>query len=280
MQSNPSTLSRAYGIVQGRLSIPPQNSLQWFPQPCWEKEFITAHDVGLNFIELLVEREFNPDNPFWSIEGRKKIKELCIKYDLSIYSSCLDYIINHSLTDSTNDVRKYMIDFIAASADLGCQVIVLPLLEESDLNLSSSQTIGPILIEYSQVAKAYGLTICIESLMESSDLKTFISSLNVPNIKCVFDTGNRALITKSLKSEIIDLGHLIGHVHIKDKQESGENVLLGRGKVDFLGVFEALHEINYNGPMVFETTRGINPTETVKYHITTCSFYDKEAKLA
>ena len=53
------------GICQGRLTLPPNNELQWFPQEKWEKEFEIAKSIGLNYIELLAEREHNPKNPIW-----------------------------------------------------------------------------------------------------------------------------------------------------------------------------------------------------------------------
>jgi len=272
--------SRSFGIVQGRLSCSPNNLLQWFPQPCWKDEFAIASKVGFSFIEILVEREHNPSNPFWSHDGRKLIKSLCQQNDLELYSSCLDYIINHSLATVTPDLDSYVSDFISATSELGCKVIILPLLEKSDLNQSTFEQLGPILLKYSQLAKSFGLSICIESLMESHQLTSFITSLNDSNIKCVFDTGNRVLLSESLSTEILNLGSLIGHVHIKDKQVSGQNVLLGRGNVDFLSVFHALHEISYNGPLVFETTRGLDPVRTAEYHIHACRFFDSEASRA
>ena len=36
------------GICQGRLTLPPNNELQWFPQEKWEREFEIAKSIGLN----------------------------------------------------------------------------------------------------------------------------------------------------------------------------------------------------------------------------------------
>ena len=63
----------SFGIVQGRLSTPPNNQLQWFPQEEWEQEFDIASQVGLNYIELIAERQHNPDNPIWNINGIERI---------------------------------------------------------------------------------------------------------------------------------------------------------------------------------------------------------------
>ena len=47
------------GICQGRLTMPPNGELQWFPEQKWINEFKIAKNLGYDFIELLVEREHN-----------------------------------------------------------------------------------------------------------------------------------------------------------------------------------------------------------------------------
>lgn len=272
-------LSNSYGIVQGRLSVPPTGKLQWFPQNCWEKEFEIAKKIGFDFIELLTERSFNSENPFWSVNGREKIKQISRDKGLKIYSSCADYIIDHCIYGDDGDkVKEHLLDFLQASADLGCKVVVLPFLEESDLNIESFPKLVPILKQIASKISDFDLNICIESLLDGADLKNFLEQVNVPNVKCVFDTGNRIIKNRDLKSEILILQNWIGHVHIKDKLESGENVLLGTGNVNFNDVFIALKTIEYDGPLVFETTRGKCPLETSKYHMMLCEFFSLESR--
>ena len=57
-----------FGFIQGRLSTPPNNELQWFPNN-WEIEFPIANSLGAKFIELFTEREHNTHNPVWSNSG-------------------------------------------------------------------------------------------------------------------------------------------------------------------------------------------------------------------
>ena len=70
-----------FGIVQGRLLRSPPGELQWFPGEDWSKEFHIAKNLGISFIELIAEREYNPNNPLWSEEGRKEIKEFLKKLE-------------------------------------------------------------------------------------------------------------------------------------------------------------------------------------------------------
>ena len=270
--------SRPFGIVQGRLSVPPGDLLQWFPQDSWSEEFEKAKEVGLEFVELLAERQFNPDNPLWTTEGREQIRTVARKTGLHLYSSCIDYVIDYPLLDDPQrETEEHVRSFLAASGALGCRVVILPLLECSDLNTSTSTAMIPIIRDFARQAAKLNMLICIETLLEGKHLKAFLVQVNEPNVKCVFDTGNRVLEERNLRPEILLLGDWIGHVHIKDKNDFGANVLLGTGDVNFAEVFIALREIDYKGPLVFETTRGTNPVSTAIYNVTCCNFFTNEA---
>ena len=75
----------------------------------------------------------------------------------------------------------------------------------------------------------------------------------------MYDTGNRLKDKKLQHKEIIELKNMITHVHLKDKNYRGKNVIFGRGKVDFNSVFSALKKIKYKGKFTFETNRGVDP---------------------
>lgn len=268
---------KSFGIVQGRLTIPPANELQWFPQESWQKEFEIAKDLNIEFIELLSERTFNPENPIWHFKGREAILNLVAKTGRKIYSICSDYIIDHSLIgNDSEETIKHMDMFFECAKNLGCQVLILPLLEHSNLDEFSYSSLVPIIKSYAQKASKENIKICIESIYEAQFLKNFLDEIDEKNVSCVFDTGNRIVKLDSMLNEIEILGEHIAHVHIKDKNHMGENVLLGTGLVNFHEVFVGLKNINYCGPFVFETTRGKNPIHTAFFNIYLCNFFAKE----
>ncbi len=271
------TAKRKYGFSQGRLT--PSNELQRFPYEAWEKEFFNAEELDIDFIELLTEREFNKKNPVWTHEGRQKIKKVCKSSKRKIFSICVDYIINHSMIDDSNSSTfNHLQNVLTAASDLGCKIIILPLLEESNIDEVNMEKFIPIIRDLSTIASSYGIIICIESLMNASNLVLFLNKINKSNVKAVFDTGNRVTQPdgRDLYSEILKLGDHIGHVHIKDKNSNGENVILGTGLVNFLSVFLALKKIKYFGALNFETTRGSNPLDTARYHMSLCDFFQKD----
>lgn len=267
---------RKFGISQGRLTE--SNELQRFPYESWQDEFSNASKLNISFIELLTERKYNKNNPVWSKNGREEIKNLCAANNLEIYSICVDYIIDHSLLNDKSSTTHLEKIFRAAS-ELGCKIVILPLLEESNIDANNSDQFIDILSYLSDKAQESGLIICIESILNSTDLAKFLGLLNKKNVKSVFDTGNRALETRNLYSEITILKNYIAHVHIKDKDMYGENVILGTGLVNFSEIFSALNDINYKGPLNFETTRGSDPLKTAAFHINFCNFFTENANV-
>ena len=274
-------LGRKYGFSQGRLSVPPEGQLQWFPQNEWRAEFANAGLLGCSFIELLAEREKNMSNPLWSVSGRIEIVDLCKKNGLEPYSICLDYIIDNNLfNDRDDNTFQNVVECIEVANDLDCKLVIIPLLEKSSANLGNFETISQIIRHVGQLAETYGILVCLETLLPAEELNQLINWVALPNVKVVFDTGNRVLETPNIRKEIHKLKKNIGHVHIKDKNQYGKNVILGSGLVDFCEVFRALNEIEYLDALNFETNRGNSPLNTAKYNITLCDFFTEESLIS
>lgn len=276
-----SKFTREYGFSQGRLTVPPKGQLQYFPQENWRNEFVNAGKLGCSFIELLVERQRNLSNPIWSASGRKEIMDLCEANGLRPYSVCLDYIIDHSILDPVADSGRHSVDeCIEVCCELGSEILILPLLEASAVTINNMSLMIKALQRMGNLALKHNIVLCVETLLSADALNDFLNTVGMPNVKAVFDTGNRALDTESLKNDIIKLGKNISHVHIKDKNHNGENVVLGSGIVDFSGVFKGLLEIDYLGALNFETNRGAAPLDTAKFNLMLCEFFAQNAKSA
>ena len=254
-----------FGIIQGRLIQSPKGSLQWFPNEYWESEFFLASSLEYNYIELIAEREHNENNPIWTDEGIEKIKALSGRNNLSLEAFCTDYIINHSLIDG-KDAFGHTIKLITRGKHLGAKKLILPLFEHSELCENNFDDYKDVLREIATSAQEENILICLETSLNGENLIKLMEYLDHSNIKCVFDTGNRIAFGHDVCSDIVLLGDYIQHVHIKDKNDLNENVLLGTGKVNFYDIFESLSTIGYKGPYTFETYRGNNPVRTARYN--------------
>ena len=268
-----------FGIVQGRLIQSPKGCLQWFPQKYWESEFFIASSLGYNYIELIAERENNPDNPIWTDKGIEAIKDLAEKNGLSLYSFCDDHIIDYSLVKDPHVVKKTKM-LIGQGKTLNIKKLILPLFEESELNESNFNDFKAPLLEIADVARANNIVVCLETILDGGHLLSLMEFLDHSNIKCVFDTGNRIAFGHDIYSDILLLNEHIEHVHIKDKNDMDENVLLGTGKVNFEKVIESLFSINYKGFYTFETHRGNDPIKTAKYNKYFIEYFIQEVKKA
>ena len=270
---------RCYAFSQGRLTQPPSGQLQWFPQDEWRTEFINAGLLGCSFIELLIERERNNSNPIWSVAGREEIISLCANNGLIPYSICLDYIIDNSILDDEEKTALHsMFECIAVASELKAKVIVLPLLEKSAVSVNNLRATAEVIRKVGLLARKHNIQLCVETLLPADELNQFITLIDLENVKAVFDTGNRVVETLDLGNEINKLAGNIGHVHVKDKDRFGNNVVLGSGLVDFCDVFSALDQINYCGPLNFETNRGSVPLDTAKFNISLCEFFSCNAR--
>ena len=147
----------------------------------------------------------------------------------------------------------------------------------SDIEIARQAKKKPIK-EVANIAKENNIQMVLETLLDSSALRKLLEEINQPHVGCVFDTGNRVVDNINLGDEISSLGGFIRHVHIKDKIKNGRNVLLGTGLVNFYDVFKSLNQIKYDGPLVFETTRGSDPKRTAIYHMEVCKFFNCESK--
>jgi len=265
------------GIVQGRLIQSPAKELQWFPQEFWEAEFFIAGTIGINYIELIAERNHNLHNPIWSDSGIEQIKELVLRNSLSVHALCNDYIVDHALV-CYPEVLEQNLRLLERCKLLGCEKLILPLFENSELNVENSDNYIEILRIIANKANECGIRVCLETLLDGNQIIVFLNKLNHHNIAVVYDTGNRVAFGHDLAADIRLLGkNRIAHVHIKDKNSQNLNVLLGTGLVNFQSVFEALRDIDYDGPYTFETQRGSDPIRTARYNIEVINFFYCEA---
>jgi len=265
---------KKFGIIQGRLSKSENDELQCFPKE-WKAEFLDAKNLGIGFIELLSERDFNSSNPIWSNSGREQILFEAQKNNLEIYSSCTDYVIANSILN--NETGKHVHLFIDASYKLGCKLVIFPLFGKSDFNYKNSQELIEILRYFGNYCAKKNITLGIESPRTTQELIFLIDKVNLQNVRCVFDTGNRAVFALDVADEIRELSELICHVHIKDKNHKDENVALGTGLINFKKIFDAFAEINYQGPFVFESVRGKNPYTTAEFNLNFSNYFFNES---
>jgi sugar phosphate isomerase/epimerase len=103
-------------------------------------------------------------------------------------------------------------------------------------------------------------------------MSRMISDANLPNLAVGLDTANLILYGKANPVDAVDIiGTHVRSVHAKDGKwptdpnKLGEEVLIGKGLVDFKTVFTKLHKLGYTGAITIEReTSGPQQIEDVK----------------
>ena len=256
-------IKKRFGFIQGRMTkSKSKNILQFFPQKNWEKEISEANSYGFKFIEYIAERNINHKNPVWSKTGINKINYLTSKYNLENYSFCEDFFINHDIRKYKN-LDNYINKLFKNLNKLKIKIYVLALFEKSDLNELNYISFINILKKISKKLKKYRIKLALETNLAQEYLSFLFKKIGDKNINLVYDTGNRLKKNINQYNEIVQLKDKIVHVHIKDKNFKGQNVILGKGNVDFKSIFKSFKKINYKGRSVFATNRGSNAIKTM-----------------
>jgi len=139
----------------------------------------------------------------------------------------------------------------------------LALFEKSQIKKTNFNKYALKLRKISEILYSKKIKLALETDLSAPLLKKLFIQVKSKNIFLVYDTGNRLKNKKLQYNEILKLKNMIIHVHLKDKNYKGENVIFGSGNVDFISIFKALRIIKYKGKFTFETNRGLDPLKTM-----------------
>ena len=127
--------------------------------------------------------------------------------------------------------------------------------------------------EVARVCEGNGQYFLMETGQETpTTMARMLRDVAMPNLAVGLDTANLILYGKANPVDAVDiLGEHIRSVHAKDGRwptdpsKLGEEVLIGRGLVDFKQVFSKLHRLGYAGAVTIEReTSGPQQIEDVR----------------
>jgi N-acylneuraminate cytidylyltransferase len=252
------------GITQGRLTQ--ADELQCFPQSGWEEEFEIARKSGYAAIELFRDQRYNAMNPLWHPKG--DIYRLCQTAMLSgvgIRSVCDDFVQQCDWVELTAEQYSLLVDLLVKASQIGASLVVYPLFLKADIVANEQREafirhIKPL----ADLARQLNLKIALEISEKTEGLRALFRVINRANVGFCLDTGNLFAAGFSSAEILRDrqLQPYLYHVHLKDRDLNGKNVVPGSGRVDFDTIFAALFELGYSGTLVTETDRGSDPVKT------------------
>lgn len=268
-------INKKLSIMQGRLTKSPNNILDWFPSDNWRKEFEIANEIGISNIELVFDKNKNINNPIWNTASLKELFKVANKFGIGCNFACFNYMIVNNIFYEKN--KKFLYDSILKCRSFGLSNFVLPFFESSEIVNSDISEVSNLFIELGRFSSKYELKLHLETNLEASVIIKIIEKYNLSSIFLLIDTGNYISNNFNIVSDILNYKEFIKHVHVKDKNINNENVILGRGRVDFYDINAALNSIEYDGLYTLETYRGNNPINTAKYHKNFIEFFIQES---
>ena|SRR3989344_283331 len=252
------------GTMQGRLTPTKSRGAQFFPSENWQKEFEIGKSVGIDFFDMVLDKQSFDTHPLLSQGGIVKIKKVSSRTSVPAKVVCVHLLVEKTIGSDKDCDSKTLKKIMISGRNCGANIVELPLLEKSSLaGKNVWETAHQIIMDCLPIIEKTNSSLAIESDLETSKLIEFIKTFRSKKIGVVYDMGNSAALNRNPRQEITELGKLIFNVHIKDRLLNGPSVFLGSGNTNFEKVFETIAEIGYLGDFVLEAKRG-NDNEEVK----------------
>lgn len=161
------------------------------------------------------------------------------------------------------NAKKYMKDCIKISADINSPIFCGPLYSAVGKLVGRSRTDEEWdravsgLSEVAKFAGENGVTLAVEPLNRfetyfinvAKDVVKLIEDVNHPNLRVHLDTFHMNIEEKNLYKAIKHSGKYLAHMHCCENDRGTP----GSGNVDWKGVFQALHELNYDKWIIIES---------------------------
>ncbi len=257
------------GILEGRLTPSNGRGVQFFPYETWESEFAYAQEIGLDCIEVLIQRKDwgNPAHPLLSADGISKIRDAATKTGVKTPSVHAYY--------EPRETFPLEMDTIAHAAEkIGASVVLLSFFKHAALDSQETKEIArkylsAALARLGEVDVRFGL----EAELPAEELLEFIEALSEPEkFGVYYDLGNQYALEFPVAEELRLLGDKVFGVHVKDRlpqkahEAESPSVPLGTGCANSPEAFSALKDISYAGPLIIQGARqeGRNDVEVVK----------------
>lgn len=255
------------GIMQGRVLPEDINKLQVFPVSKWQEELEQIKKLGFDSVEFLYDKDLVCQELLTKSNNRNESEfyQNIIKNKIITGNSfCLDYLSSFS---SLKNFRRFFdtITFLMRIFETSSiKHFVVPFFDANSIETgeefnSFCQSIKES--ELDALACKYGIKLALELNLPAQQIKAVLKKITFSNIGICYDLGNARAAGLIPELEILELGDLLYHIHIKDRKIDGPNVMLGDGDVNFLKCLTSLTEIAYKGQLILETKYFNNPKE-------------------
>lgn len=196
-------------------------------------DFFLIKKININYIEYIIGEQSTLVN-FYNTEF---LSNLINKSKVNICSVILNFALDKNILNL--DYEKLIYDIYLNAKKFKIENIVIPLLEKSSLKKIKNFKLN--------LSKLKNINLIIESDLSLSDT---LDVVNNDKIKLCLDLGNYSHFGHGL-NDIKKYHKKIGEIHVKDRDNKGNNVCLGKGNVKFNETIRLMKDFK-NIPIVFE----------------------------
>ena len=255
--------------MQGRLLPKFKNRYQAHPLGYWKDEFTMAKEIGLSYIEFILDHNDYEKNPLMSDLGINEIENIIQKTGIGVRSICADIFMEAPLHSDNNFIsntsKEILLKLIENSAKLGISDIVIPCVDQSTLKGEADQNrLIENLTEPINLANKRKINLALETDLAPIPFLNLLNKLDAGVVKVNYDIGNSASLGFDIFEEFKLYGNRISDIHIKDRLLGGGSVVLGTGNANFKSFFEVFSNIDFKGPIVMQVYRDEEGIEIFK----------------
>ena len=212
-----------------------------------------AKRIGFDGVQVSIGRQMQLKDPTLQKEFLAESKRV----GLPIASLCLDILhVNGLKSDPLG--KQWVAESIPIAKAMGVKVVLLPFFGNWALKTTEEMDfVGDALKEIAPQAHKAGIILGLEDTISAKDNVRIMERSKSPAVLTYYDVGNSTNNGFNVTEEIRWLGRdRICEVHLKDNPG-----FLGKGKIDFRGVIDALADIGYSQWAQLETD---SPTGSVE----------------
>jgi sugar phosphate isomerase/epimerase len=260
------------GVMQGRLVPKYKGRYQAHPIGYWKDEFYVAKELGLDYIEFILDFNDVDKNPLVYEGGVKEILAISEKTGVKVKTICADFFMEAPFHSTNEAVAKNSLSILQqlliTSEHLGITDIVIPCVDQSSLADDAAverfvQVITPLLAEIENK----NINLSLETDLDPQAFVRLLKRFDSNRITVNYDIGNSAALGYDPVQELDAYGDKISDIHIKDRMLSAGSVVLGEGNANFDRFFGKLKEFDYQGPFIMQVYRDDEGVEVFKQQL-------------
>lgn len=249
-----------FGIMQGRLLPKYKNRYQAHPLGYWDKEFDLAKQIGLSYIEFILDFEDYKLNPLFTNPGIVEIERVIQKTGIGVKSICADIFMDAPLHSENNIIAfrsvEILLTLITNASKLGVTDIVIPCVDHSSLkDLNDQSRLIANLLKPIELASKLNINLALETDLPPLPFLNLLNKFDSDIIKVNYDVGNSASLGFDIVEEFKLYGNRISDIHIKDRELNGGSVELGTGNADFNLFLKLFEKLDFKGPIIMQVYR-------------------------